>query len=174
MALMTCKKCGNTMDVPANDTREIHCMYCGAVIKEAVKQDKGKKKNKALLPLILSGVALVVLVVLLFVFQPWNKQTVPMQEVPNTDAITAVSVGRWHTVGLKKDGTVVAVGFNHRGQCDVEGWTDITGYSFEPWHVRYVGKEHAKAIYENQMPLEDYLILLRQDVLMDIVLGVAE
>ena len=37
-----------------------------------------------------------------------------------------------------------------------------------------MGKEHAKAIYENQMALEDYLILLRQDVLMDIVLGVAE
>ena len=54
------------------------------------------------------------------------------------------------------------------------GWEDVTGYKQEEWHFRYVGKEHAKAIYENQMPLEDYLILLRQDVLMDIVLGVAE
>ena len=54
------------------------------------------------------------------------------------------------------------------------GWEDTTGYKQEEWHFRYVGKEHAKAIYENQMPLEDYLILLRQDVLMDIVLGVTE
>ena len=30
-----------------------------------------------------------------------------------------------HTVGLKSDGTVVAVGDNSAGQCDVGGWTDI-------------------------------------------------
>ena len=54
------------------------------------------------------------------------------------------------------------------------GWEDITGYSQEEWHFRYVGEEHAKAIYENQMPLETYLILLRQDALMDIVLGAVE
>ena len=30
-----------------------------------------------------------------------------------------------HTVGLKADGTVVAVGSNHCGQCDVEEWKDV-------------------------------------------------
>ena len=30
-----------------------------------------------------------------------------------------------YTVGVKSDGTVVAVGFNDDGQCDVDGWTDI-------------------------------------------------
>ena len=30
-----------------------------------------------------------------------------------------------HTVGLKSDGTVVAVGNNGNGQCDVSSWTDI-------------------------------------------------
>ncbi len=54
------------------------------------------------------------------------------------------------------------------------GWEDITGYSEEQWHFRYVGKENAARIYENQMPLENYLILLRQEVLMDIVVGVVE
>jgi hypothetical protein len=29
-------------------------------------------------------------------------------------------------VGLKSDGTVVAVGDNSSGQCDIEGWMDIT------------------------------------------------
>ncbi len=53
-----------------------------------------------------------------------------------------------------------------------EGWEDVTGYKYEAWHFRYVGKEHAARIYENQMPLENYLILLRQQTLMDIVLGV--
>ena len=27
-----------------------------------------------------------------------------------------------HTVGLKSDSTVVAVGYNEYGQCDVGGW----------------------------------------------------
>ena len=32
-----------------------------------------------------------------------------------------------HTAGLKSDGTVVAMGDNWAGQCDVSGWTDIGG-----------------------------------------------
>ena len=34
----------------------------------------------------------------------------------------AVCTGGSHTVGLKEDGTVVAVGENDDGQCDVEKW----------------------------------------------------
>ena len=36
--------------------------------------------------------------------------------------IIAVSAGSSHTVGLKKDGTVVATGDNDYGQCDVSIW----------------------------------------------------
>ena len=36
-----------------------------------------------------------------------------------------VTGGAWHTVGLKSDGTVVAVGYNEYGQCNVGDWTDI-------------------------------------------------
>ncbi len=36
-----------------------------------------------------------------------------------------VAAGFEHTVGLKSDGTVVAVGYNSSGRCDVGGWTDI-------------------------------------------------
>lgn len=32
----------------------------------------------------------------------------------------------------------------------------ITGYSYEPWHIRYVGKPLAKTIYENELTLEEY------------------
>jgi alpha-tubulin suppressor-like RCC1 family protein len=40
--------------------------------------------------------------------------------------ITQVAAGGDHTVGLKSDGTVVAVGRNYLGQCNVGGWMDIT------------------------------------------------
>ena len=55
-----------------------------------------------------------------------------------------------------------------------EGWEDVTGYAYEPWHVRYVGKENAKLIHEADMPLETYLLLLREERLMEIVLGQEE
>lgn len=32
----------------------------------------------------------------------------------------------------------------------------LTGYSYEPWHVRYVGKDLAKYLYENNLTLEEY------------------
>lgn len=38
-----------------------------------------------------------------------------------------------------------------------QGKTDITGTSYEPWHFRYVGIEHAQIIYEEHICLEEYL-----------------
>ena len=35
--------------------------------------------------------------------------------------------------------------------------TDITGFIFEPWHLRYVGAEHAIRIFEAGVTLEEYL-----------------
>lgn len=51
-----------------------------------------------------------------------------------------------------------------------EDWEDVTGYKYEPWHVRYVGKEFAAKIYEDPMPLETWLILFRSDILTDLVI----
>ena len=34
---------------------------------------------------------------------------------------------------------------------------DITGYMYEPWHIRYLGKATAKAVYESGLCLEEYL-----------------
>ncbi|MBD7913553.1 M15 family metallopeptidase [Clostridium sp. Sa3CUN1] len=33
----------------------------------------------------------------------------------------------------------------------------ITGIEYEPWHIRYVGKDVAKYIYDNGITLEEYL-----------------
>ncbi len=38
--------------------------------------------------------------------------------------------------------------------------TDITGYDFEPWHVRYLGNEVAKDVYESGKCYEEYLGIL--------------
>ena len=43
----------------------------------------------------------------------------------NFEAEFMVAAGWQHTVGLKSDGTVVAVGRNSEGQCNVGNWTDI-------------------------------------------------
>ena len=38
-----------------------------------------------------------------------------------------------------------------------QGKESITGYMYEPWHVRYLGKDTAKAVYESGLTLEEYL-----------------
>lgn len=38
-----------------------------------------------------------------------------------------------------------------------KGKEDITGKAYEPWHIRYVGRDIAKKIYEKQITLEEYL-----------------
>ena len=47
----------------------------------------------------------------------------------------AVSAGGDHTVGLRKDGTVVACGDDSSGQCDVSGWTDVVAVSTSWYHT---------------------------------------
>lgn len=39
-----------------------------------------------------------------------------------------------------------------------EGKEDITKYSYEPWHLRYIG-ELASYLYENNLTLEEYYII---------------
>lgn len=34
---------------------------------------------------------------------------------------------------------------------------ELTGYMYEPWHVRYLGNDVAKAVYESGLCLEEYL-----------------
>ena len=77
------------------------------------------KNRKMLLPALLS-IALVFSLIL-------------PASVPNMASVMAqgnvtpmIAAGDWHMVGLKSDGTAVAVGNNDFGQCDVGNWTRIT------------------------------------------------
>jgi alpha-tubulin suppressor-like RCC1 family protein len=52
----------------------------------------------------------------------------------NFEYIPMIAAGWFHTVGVKSDGTAVAVGYNYYGQCNVGGWTNITQVAAE-WHT---------------------------------------
>lgn len=38
----------------------------------------------------------------------------------------------------------------------LEGKEDITGYQYEPWHLRYVGKDLAQKVHQKNVTLEEY------------------
>ena len=65
-----------------------------------------------------------------------------------------MAAGTDHTIGLRSDGTVVAVGHNDYGQCAVSGWTDIVAIAASESHsvgVRSNGTVVATGgdLYEN-------------------------
>ena len=89
----------------------------------------------------------------------------------------AMDVGQVHKIHLEKSFADTEGGKWCRENCwrfgfilrYDEPWEDVTGYKYEPWHFRYVGKEYAKAITEANVPLETWLIQYRTDVLMEII-----
>lgn len=50
-------------------------------------------------------------------------------------------------------------GFIIRYPADKE---EITGYKWEPWHIRYLGKETAQSVYDSGLCLEEYLGITSQ------------
>ena len=45
-----------------------------------------------------------------------------------------------------------------------KGKENITGYNYEPWHIRYVGIENARFISSNNLTLEEYMIQYNKGV----------
>ena len=43
-----------------------------------------------------------------------------------------------------------------------EGKEHITGYMYEPWHVRYLGRSTAKMVYDSGLTLEEFLGLYKE------------
>lgn len=50
-----------------------------------------------------------------------------------------------------------------------EGWENVTGYSFEPWHFRYVGVDVATRLYNHPEPFEHFLLTYREETLREIL-----
>ena len=48
-----------------------------------------------------------------------------------------------------------------------QGKSQITGYAYEPWHIRYIGLELAKYLTENNLTLEEYYGYVPNEDLME-------
>ena len=70
--------------------------------------------------------------------------------------------GKWCAENCWRFGFILRYG-------EGEEWESITGYKYEPWHFRYVGKEYARAIHEAKVPLETWLIDYRIRTLQEMV-----
>lgn len=64
-----------------------------------------------------------------------------------TDTLGSMEEGKWLEAHCAEFGFIIRYPF---------GKEDITGYAYEPWHLRYVGTDLAKLIMENHSTLEEY------------------
>lgn len=65
-----------------------------------------------------------------------------------TDAFGKTKEGKWIRENCHKYGFIVRY---------PQGKENITGYKYEPWHIRYLGVELATKIYDSGLTLEEYL-----------------
>lgn len=63
--------------------------------------------------------------------------------------------GNWLKENAHKYGFIIRYGKDK---------THITGYRYEPWHIRYVGNEHAAKLYRSGQTLEEYLGVYKKPV----------
>ena len=56
--------------------------------------------------------------------------------------------GKWLAANCHKYGFIIRY---------PKGKTDITGYIYEPWHIRYLGTDIAKMVYDSGLTLEEFL-----------------
>ena len=66
---------------------------------------------------------------------------------------------QWMSEHCQEYGFIVRYPKNKSGLNADEARTSITGIIYEPWHFRYVGKEAAAYIMENEICLEEFLAL---------------
>lgn len=70
-----------------------------------------------------------------------------------TEKFGALPEGRWVAENCYRFGFII----RYKAE-----WEEITGYAYEPWHIRYVGREHAGRIRELDIPFEYYVAQLRE------------
>lgn len=113
------------------------------------QSDSGNVKKKVII-LSITAVVLLIAVVLAVILPTAIKNldnessTLPDQSISSVSSAspgqiiineTTISAGSDHTVALKSDGTLVAVGVNGSYQCDVRDLTNIVAVSAGCWHT---------------------------------------
>lgn len=68
--------------------------------------------------------------------------------------------GKWVVENCWKYGFILRYG---------EEWEAVTGYKYEPWHFRYVGKEYSEEITKADIPFETWLLGYRKKVLTELL-----
>lgn len=107
----------------------------------------------------------------------FNKSVESKGSISEANKLNALPGQSEHQLGLAMDFTLeelnytlssdfgeTEVGIWLRENCHKYGFIirypkekeSITGYSYEPWHCRYVGKKAAEYIYENDLTLEEF------------------
>ncbi|MBE6759574.1 MAG: D-alanyl-D-alanine carboxypeptidase family protein [Ruminococcaceae bacterium] len=69
------------------------------------------------------------------------------------DLFHETAQGQWIAENAHKYGFIIRY---------LRGATDVTGYDYEPWHLRWVGVEHAEFIHRHNLCLEEYIDLVLQ------------
>ena len=59
-----------------------------------------------------------------------------------------------HQTGLAMDLNIIDESFEGTKEAI---WLNDNAYKYEPWHLRYLGKENAKKVFESGLTLEEYL-----------------
>lgn len=78
-------------------------------------------------------------------YESWELQEIPFGYTPESE---------WVAENAHNYGFIVRY---------PEGFEDITGMAYEPWHLRYVGVDVATEVYESGETLEHYMNLVDED-----------
>jgi len=106
-----------------------------------------------------------------FEYQKKLYESYKKANLPNLDMSSAQAGTSEHQTGLALDINMDNINFYNTKEYSwllknahkfgfilryPKGKEQITGYKFEPWHFRYVGKKHAYFITKNNLTLEEY------------------
>lgn len=98
------------------------------------------------------------------------------------EAGLAIDLGRhWQLAGSQRRGLVRRVGERLRRELVKHGFVEryprrrehVTGMAAEPWHYRFVGSPHSRAMYVLGLTLEEWLALLSAEATIDRPLAIA-
>jgi zinc D-Ala-D-Ala carboxypeptidase len=79
--------------------------------------------------------------------------TSPSVNYEITTAFGETREGKWVAEHAHKFGFIIRY---------PKGKEQITGYQYEPWHLRYVGKKAAKVMFERGLTLEEYFQVVKK------------